>query len=423
MTETIPQPRVAEEGGLGRCPRRRAGAARLRPAPVRGQRGPPRPHPVEQPRPAHRHGRHPIEEVGRPEPARSVRGDGCDGHRGRPGGRPQPGRPGRRHRGDRRRDHRRAPRRRPARGRTAAGRPERPRRAHRPSQKDRQLLRTDPAGCRRLPGRRHGVGRHRGRRQGPQASTRPGHARPQASGDRAASATPSDAARRAWSAARFAQPGRRGGARGRLGRTSAIIRAVSDGGFGPGMVTGGMAALRSLRAAAPVAERWAAACRERTVLLAGPRSFCAGRGAGDRDRRARPRAARRAGLRAQADRAQHPGRVRPRAARRDLRRRARRGAQRRHRRVLRPRGRARGPLRRLRAVPVGHRRDLPAGVEGARRGAPVRREGVHGRADRARRPRGGRGHARRGAGLDGAGADRRRRGRAARSRTRPRSPT
>jgi 4-hydroxy-3-methylbut-2-enyl diphosphate reductase len=60
------------------------------------------------------------------------------------------------------------------------------------------------------------------------------------------------------------------------GRPVAVIRAVSDGGFGPGMVTGGMAALRSLRAAAPVAERWAAACRERTVLLAGPRSFCAG---------------------------------------------------------------------------------------------------------------------------------------------------
>jgi 4-hydroxy-3-methylbut-2-en-1-yl diphosphate reductase len=60
------------------------------------------------------------------------------------------------------------------------------------------------------------------------------------------------------------------------GRPVAVIRAVSDGGFGPGMVTGGMAALRSLRAAAPVAEKWAAACRERTVLLAGPRSFCAG---------------------------------------------------------------------------------------------------------------------------------------------------
>jgi 4-hydroxy-3-methylbut-2-enyl diphosphate reductase len=60
------------------------------------------------------------------------------------------------------------------------------------------------------------------------------------------------------------------------GHPVAVIRAVSDGGFGPGMVTGGMAALRSLRAAAPVAERWAAACRARTVLLAGPRSFCAG---------------------------------------------------------------------------------------------------------------------------------------------------
>jgi 4-hydroxy-3-methylbut-2-enyl diphosphate reductase len=56
----------------------------------------------------------------------------------------------------------------------------------------------------------------------------------------------------------------------------AVIRAVSDGGFGPGLVTGGIAALRSLRLAAPVAEKWAAACRERTVLLAGPRSFCAG---------------------------------------------------------------------------------------------------------------------------------------------------
>src|SRR5271165_2317636 len=60
------------------------------------------------------------------------------------------------------------------------------------------------------------------------------------------------------------------------GRPFAVIRAISDGGFGPGMVTGGVAALRSLRRAAPVAELWAAACAERTVLLAGPRSFCAG---------------------------------------------------------------------------------------------------------------------------------------------------
>jgi len=65
------------------------------------------------------------------------------------------------------------------------------------------------------------------------------------------------------------------------GRPVAVIRAVSDAGFGPGLassglIRGGIAALRSLRRAAPVAEKWAAACRERTVLLAGPRSFCAG---------------------------------------------------------------------------------------------------------------------------------------------------
>src|SRR5579863_7930053 len=60
------------------------------------------------------------------------------------------------------------------------------------------------------------------------------------------------------------------------GRPVAVIRAVSDAGIGPGMISGGMAALRSLRLAAPVAEKSAAACRERTVLLAGPRSFCAG---------------------------------------------------------------------------------------------------------------------------------------------------
>ena len=60
------------------------------------------------------------------------------------------------------------------------------------------------------------------------------------------------------------------------GRPVAVIRAVSDAGFGPGIVTGGLAALKSLRQAAPVAEKWAAACADRSVLLAGPRSFCAG---------------------------------------------------------------------------------------------------------------------------------------------------
>ena len=357
MTETIPQPRVAEEADLADSPGRRAGAARLRPAPVRGQRGPPRPHPVEQPRPAHRHGRHPIEEIGRPEPAGTVRGDGCDGHRGRPGGRPQPGRPGRRHRGDRRRDHRRAPRRRPARGRAAAGGPERPRGA-RSSRSKRSSAppngpgwlptATSPPTWSRPPSwppSRASRPRPRSRPSRPQATTRA----TTALGDvaEAASATPAgrarfgDAAPAALSAVDAAAL-----AAASAGRPVAIIRAVSDGGFGPGMVTGGMAALR-------VAARGRAGRRALGRRLPGA-DGAAGRapvvlrrgGAGDRDRRARPRAARRAGLRAQADRAQHPGRVRPRAARRDLRRRARRGAQRRDGRVLRPRRRARGPLRR-----------------------------------------------------------------------------
>src|SRR5204863_8901477 len=61
-------------------------------------------------------------------------------------------------------------------------------------------------------------------------------------------------------------------------RPVAVIRAVSDTLVHPlaGIVSGGLAALRALRAAAPVAERWAAACGSRQVLLAGPRSFCAG---------------------------------------------------------------------------------------------------------------------------------------------------
>jgi 4-hydroxy-3-methylbut-2-enyl diphosphate reductase len=64
------------------------------------------------------------------------------------------------------------------------------------------------------------------------------------------------------------------------GRPVAVIRAVSDlpGGtlLHPRTVTGGIAALRSLRAVGPVLGRWAAAAGERRVLLAGPRSFCAG---------------------------------------------------------------------------------------------------------------------------------------------------
>ncbi len=64
------------------------------------------------------------------------------------------------------------------------------------------------------------------------------------------------------------------------GRPFAVIRAISDvpGGtlLHPRTVTGGLAALRSLRTVGQVLDRWASAAGERQVLLAGPRSFCAG---------------------------------------------------------------------------------------------------------------------------------------------------
>ncbi len=64
------------------------------------------------------------------------------------------------------------------------------------------------------------------------------------------------------------------------GRPVAVVRAISDTPgqplLDPRIVTGGLAALRSLRAVGPVLDRWAAAAGERRVLLAGPRSFCAG---------------------------------------------------------------------------------------------------------------------------------------------------
>ena len=64
------------------------------------------------------------------------------------------------------------------------------------------------------------------------------------------------------------------------GRPVAVLRAVSDTPsrplLHPGIVTGGLAALRALRAAGPALAAWAAAAGPRRVLLAGPRSFCAG---------------------------------------------------------------------------------------------------------------------------------------------------
>ena len=65
-----------------------------------------------------------------------------------------------------------------------------------------------------------------------------------------------------------------------------------------------------------------------------------------------------------------------------------------------------------RARPADHRRDLPAGDQGAPRGAAVRRRGLRHPADRPRGPRGGRRHHRRGA-----------RAHHARRRPRRRSPT
>jgi 4-hydroxy-3-methylbut-2-enyl diphosphate reductase len=59
-----------------------------------------------------------------------------------------------------------------------------------------------------------------------------------------------------------------------------VLRAVSDTPrqplLRPGGPAGGLAALRALREAAPVLAQWAAATAPRQVLLAGPRSFCAG---------------------------------------------------------------------------------------------------------------------------------------------------
>jgi len=67
---------------------------------------------------------------------------------------------------------------------------------------------------------------------------------------------------------------------GAAGRPAVVVRAISDTPqrplLSPWAVPGGIAALRSLRLAGPALARWAAACAPRQVLLAGPRSFCAG---------------------------------------------------------------------------------------------------------------------------------------------------
>lgn len=63
-------------------------------------------------------------------------------------------------------------------------------------------------------------------------------------------------------------------------RPTAVVRAVADTParelISVGTFSGGLAALRALRAAAPVLSRWAAVTGPRSVVVAAPRSFCAG---------------------------------------------------------------------------------------------------------------------------------------------------
>jgi 4-hydroxy-3-methylbut-2-enyl diphosphate reductase len=56
----------------------------------------------------------------------------------------------------------------------------------------------------------------------------------------------------------------------------AVVDTPTDPLFSPATVTRGLAALRSLRAAAPVLDEWVAALGARELVLASPRSFCAG---------------------------------------------------------------------------------------------------------------------------------------------------
>ena len=63
-------------------------------------------------------------------------------------------------------------------------------------------------------------------------------------------------------------------------RPVAVVRAIADTPGrelrSPATISGGRRALGSLKAAAPVLEAWSETVGERTVVLAGPRSFCAG---------------------------------------------------------------------------------------------------------------------------------------------------
>ena len=128
-------------------------------------------------------------------------------------------------------------------------------------------------------------------------------------------------------------------------RPLAVLRVVADTAGRAlstrGSLVDGVRALSALRRAAPALEEWAAAIGPRTVLLAGPRSFCAGvERAIEVVERALAQRGRPIYVRKQIVHNVHVV-ARARAARRRLRRGARRGAGRRHRGLLGPRRLAR----------------------------------------------------------------------------------
>ena len=211
------------------------------------------------------------------------------------------------------------------------------------------------------------------------------------------------------------------------GRPLAVLRAVSDTPARP-LLQPGDRDRRAGRAAGaagrqPGAGRLGRRGRAAPGAAGRPAVVLRRGGAGHRDRREGARPARGAGVRAQADRAQHARRGRPGTARCGVRGRTVRGPGRGVRGLLRARGVPGRPRGGRPARPGRRRRDLPAGGEGARGGAPVRGRRLPGGAHRARRPRGGRGHAGRGAGVDGPGGEPPPTWPGCAPRTRARSPT
>ena len=187
-----------------------------------------------------------------------------------------------------------------------------------------------------------------------------------------------------WDAAGHGRPGHL-----RHRRPRAAVARPSSGG---GWRALGLAAGRPL----PVLEEWAAAVGPRRVLLAGPRSFCAGV---DRAIETVERALERygaPGLRPPPDRAQPPRGGGPRGAGRRLRARARRGPRRGHGGLLRPRrgpgGAGRGDADRDLQV-IDATCPLVAKVHHEVQPLPGSR--LPGRAHRPRRPRRDRRHPRR----------------------------